>query len=71
MKQTEVGDNRIEARIRESKLFSISLAEDDVRVALPSPIEHLRRSIHPKHPSASCPRSGVVDRVWAFYRSSD
>jgi hypothetical protein len=58
MKQAEVGDDRIEARIGKRNLFGISLLEVDLRVNLPSPIEHLRRSIHPKHPSAACPRSG-------------
>src|SRR5262249_27280354 len=58
MKQTEVGDDRIEARIGKRELFRISLLEVDLRVNLPSPIEHLRRAIHPKHPSAACPRSG-------------
>jgi hypothetical protein len=58
MKQTEVGDDGIEARIGERQLFGISLLEVDLRVGLPSPIEHLRRSIHPKHPSAACPRFG-------------
>ncbi len=52
MKQAEVGDDRIEARIGKRKLFGISFLEVDLRVDLPSPIEHLRRSIHPKHPSA-------------------
>jgi hypothetical protein len=58
MKQAEVGDDRIEARIGKRKLFGISFLEVDLRVDLPSPIEHLRRSIHPKHPSAACPGSG-------------
>ena len=58
MKQTEVGDDRIEARIGERELFGIFLLEVDLRVGLPSPIEHLTRSIHSNHPSAACPRSG-------------
>src|SRR5271156_1068758 len=58
MKQAEVGDYRIETNIGKRKRFGISFLEVDLRVKLSSPIEHLRRSIHPKHPSAACPRSG-------------
>jgi hypothetical protein len=58
MEQAEVGNGGIEARIGKRKLFGISLAEVDLRTHLPSQIEHLRRSIHPKHASAACRRSG-------------